>query len=142
MASTDKPVAFTRPDAVRIARAVKLSEGDPTDLRGRRLPRRISSEETALIKITGNASGNGWYTGSVWIDPASPLDPTAALTEAAVGQAGADCYYGNLNEQAAATHDLTNAANTKQKLYLGKFKGFHTDGKAMFVGNAIWVEDC
>src|SRR5688500_8962620 len=100
---------FTADGARRIVDAVRAVEAEavPTGQRRGRAPPKIGP---VLVRITGNESGGGKYTGTLWTPPASDVAATGNLTEAECGVAGVTVRVINLREVGLATHDLASAS--------------------------------
>lgn len=84
--------------------------------------------------ITGNASGNGKYTGKSFNDITTDVSASGTLAESDCGTLATsnDCLILNLTELGSSTtgHDLTAAANTSQfSLYfVGRLLRVNSDG--------------
>lgn len=77
-----------------------------------------------LVKITGDATAGGIYTGLVLMLPASGIDPDGSdLTMPEDAVEGQTCYVANLAEDGASTHNLD--ADT---YHIGDIVHVHTDG--------------
>lgn len=98
-----------------------------------------------IIQITGNESGGGKYRCDAWEAGKALLQPTGNVSVSNV-TAGTrhfvDAVFVNLQE--TSTHDLTNADNTDQKLFVGLMIGYTSEStpRAVFVGNALWTTAC
>lgn len=63
---------------------------------------------TTLVKVTGNLTGGGKYSGVLWAQPsATTVASTGNLTEAEIGQTSAQVMILNAAEVGQSTHDLT-----------------------------------
>jgi hypothetical protein len=159
MADSD-PIQLTERDAKvlrRLQRKVDGLSGDgvtntPDMIRIKRTDRKQTATPPAepgspvvLLKITGNATGGGRYTARVWELPTGTITtPTGNLAVADLGtDPGADdAVAWSLPEITRSTHDLTNAANTAQKYFLGLKIGTQSDGKDVYLIGGFWWEDC
>lgn len=98
---------------------------------------------TALVKVTGNASGGGKYTGTYWDPPAVGAAASGNLTEAELGTASPDPAIRILNvrEVGLATHDLSNAGFLPL-VFVGEYRGVAADGVHVYVIDGRQSEDC
>lgn len=77
----------------------------------------IGSVGTTLVKVTGNLSGGGKYSGTIWKQPvATTVANTGNLTEAEIGQVGDSVMILNAAEVGLTTHALT-AGTAKIKIF-------------------------
>lgn len=131
----------SRQEARRLATAVRVAER--IDAAGRGGARWDQLPGCFLLKITGNATGGGWYTAKLWLPPTAKPAVTSGITEAALGTLGDyEVYYGNLAEIAKTTHDLTHADNANQKIFVAFARGLASDDKPYYVGTGVWLKDC
>lgn len=104
-----------------------------------------------FVKITGAAAGGGKYTANIWVPPTTTQDiaATGNLTEAELGSALTDSDGNvavvrvvNCNEVGQSTHDLTNASNSNQKVFIALFIKYANDGIPVYAINGFWWENC
>jgi hypothetical protein len=95
------------------------------------------------VKVTGNASGGGKYTGRILNPPASSVSATGDLAAIDLGDdPGADnALVLNAQEVGQSTHDLT-SGTPKVTIFLGMFYGFSADGKYLVMVNGSDWEAC
>ncbi len=100
---------------------------------------------SVIVKITSAASGGGKYNGRVFVPPTSDVNATGNVVEGDMGTLpGADdALIINMNEKGQSTHDLTNASNTLQLYFHGKWQRTNTSGgkKVVYI-NGFWWENC
>lgn len=109
---------------------------------GHRWPIPTSQPSTILVKITGNATGGGKYTGIVFTTPAAMAVETGDLSEADLGQAsGQVALILNVREVGKTTHDLT-AGDYLPLVFVGKKLGVNASGSVVVAVDVVQQEDC
>jgi hypothetical protein len=100
---------------------------------------------TTLVKVTGDGSGGGKYTGVIWTTPAAlSLTESGDLTEAEVGQTGEEVFIVSTSEVGESTHALTEGT-PKTKIFLAhEMTGVVADpsGKRVFAIVGFDWQDC
>jgi hypothetical protein len=96
------------------------------------------------VKVTGNASGGGKYTGRILTTGAARPTLTGNVAENDFGKVPTadDCYILNAAEVGQSTHDLT-FASVITKMFPGMHTGYtHTDGKPFIRISGVDWETC
>lgn len=86
-----------------------------------------------IAKITGDAGGGGWYTGTQCIPATGPLDPTTDVDDSVFqSAAGQDIYLANPGEIGGSTHWLSESGR-KPDFFAILPIGTAADGKACYM---------
>jgi len=141
---SDKPVAFTREAARKIAAVVREQMRQPVSLRGRRRRHHAPAQSApVLVTVTGSASGGGKYTGKTLAAPAAMAAATGNLAETDLGVVADanDALVLNVREVGKSTHDLA-STGFLPLVFIGKKIGVNADGKQVIVIDGLQQEDC
>jgi hypothetical protein len=117
----------------RVGQSLNVALGD--------LPPAGRGSIVKLVKITGNASGGGKYTGTLWDTPTANIPATGDLTEAEVGVAGTAIRIVNTREVGESTHDLA-SASFLPLIFVGYFLRTAEDGVPVYAIDGRQSELC
>lgn len=121
---------------------VEIWKADVTGFAGSIYLMNVSPNVVIVVHVQSNGSSGGVYAGEAWVVPGAAINQGSAATASLVGGAGEDCTIVNMQEFGASTHDLTNAANTQQKYFIGVKVGKDLTGKPVYVINGFFNENC
>jgi hypothetical protein len=94
-----------------------------------------------VVRIGGNATGGGWYTGNILKSPTADPDPNTTLGDDDIGIVGPACYIANAQERGQATHELTTGSPVS-KDYPGIIQARRVDDMPVVVINGIDSMEC
>jgi len=129
----------------RVRTVVRAFEGEPIGTTDEARRRRFgSASHVALIYIASAATPGGLYNAKRVIG-GNEIGTTGDTID--IGILGTvpladDCYYFNLAEIGAETHDLTDAGNTDQLAFIGLRWATADDGKPVYVSTGLWLSAC
>lgn len=94
-----------------------------------------------LVKITGNATGGGKYTGTIWKMGSGDVATTGNLAEGDLGTTGDSCLILNVREVGQSTHDLQSSSYLPL-IVPAVLVRVNADGTKVFAINTDQWEDC
>lgn len=129
----------------RVVKSVNTTERLTSGTPGMR--RRGGAFAPGLIaKVTGPATGGGYYEVEIYLRNEDLFDVSTGLTAAKLlGTKVSDGYGYTLQEIGTSLHSLSDVANDKQLYFRCTIEGYEVgDGLPVveMVGNAIWLSDC
>lgn len=131
---------------------LQVAKGGPLELHdepgGMVLALKWRPKDLCTVYIDAPRVARSWYRGYIWNRSATPPNTSTPPTEDTVGVQGQEVSVLNLQEcggvgASVTGHDLTNAANEVQRLFIGYFTGeSDEEGRRVVRINGLWAGAC